>query len=199
MANVSDLVAPLQLMCRMVGPAQAQLALVEAMKKFMIDTGIFNDHAQMEYQAGVPEYIIDIPMSRIIVSVVNVSVNGVPTTQWARDGIYNNIRLFEEYDDRSCIDVEYTWAINGVDDCEIPDEFLSRFQMPILDGARMYLHRMYGSQMIDPTVAMLAQREFENAIADTKARRIMNFSNSRPVLRSGKMRRRSRASARRFL
>ena len=54
MANVSDLVAPLQLMCRMVGPAQAQLALVEAMKKFMIDTGIFNDHAQMEYQAGVP-------------------------------------------------------------------------------------------------------------------------------------------------
>ncbi|PHM52098.1 hypothetical protein [Xenorhabdus sp. KK7.4] len=199
MAVVSDLVAPLQLMCRSVGPAQAQLALVESMKTFMLETEIFTDTLQIPYQTGVCEYWLDIPADQLISSIINVSVNGESTTRWARDGQYNVVQLFDDYHEGACVLVHYSWAITGIDNCQIPTEFLTRFRMPILDGARQYLHSMYGSQMVDYVVAQLAARQFHDAIADTKASRIMNFSNSRPKMHSGKVRRRTRASARRLL
>lgn len=174
------------------------MALVEAIKQFMQETGVFDDRCRAYYQTGVSEYIMDVPEGRTVVSVMSVDVNGESTTQWSRDGIFNNVRLFDGYEDGACIDIRYTWALDGSSNCELPDELVGQFRMTILDGARMFLHQMYGAQFVDYNVAMFAGRQFSDAIANVKARRIMNFSNSRPKMRTGIRGRMTRASARRF-
>lgn len=199
MARLNDLFPPLQLMCTAVGPAQAQMALVEAVKHFMQETGLFDDTCRAWYQQGVNEYLMEVPSGRQVVSVMSVTVDGESQTRWSRDGIHNVIRLHDTFADGACIDIVYTWALDGTDNCELPDVLTGQYRMAILNGARMFLHQMFGSQIVDYNVAMIAARQFQEAIVNLKAHRVMNFSNSRPKMRTGIRGRITRASARRLM
>lgn len=183
MAKIADLAAELQLMVPMAGPAQLQKSLLEAVRMFMTETQVFTDRCEVFPQTGVYEYLVDPPRCQFIVSIRGVFVNGEPVSYWTRDGHEPVVCVSMDLKESDCMMVDYAWSVANTD-CEVPDRIRQdpNYWWTVQNGALRMMHRMFGSTVVSPQRAGDADMEWQNGVGNAKGRKIMGFSNSRPIM-----------------
>lgn len=147
----------------------------------MNETQVFTDRIEIHPQDGVSEYLLDIPKCQFISSIKAAWLNGAPTAFWKRDGHEDVIIFGSPLTDCDCAIVEYAWTMRS-EDCDVPDRIREDpdYWWTVKNGALRQMHRMFGSTVVSPGRAADADLEWQNGVANAKARRIMNFSSSRP-------------------
>jgi len=160
------------------------MALQDAIVKFMEDTGVFTDELELEGQDCVTEYILDLPECRRLVApdVRHVTVNGCPARCW-RDG-HHDVLVFDcAPPEGACIVVPYSWKIQR-DDCDIPEAIYEDYLEPVRDYTLWLLHSDFFSPAVSRVRAQEAYMRYNERIADIKARKDFSFSRSRPRMRN---------------
>lgn len=163
-----------------------QHALREGIIRFMRESQIFHDTAEIKGQCGVADYPIETPACRQVVTVEDVRPAdgcgaGGPTFsmgsawRWRRDGMHAVIDFGGPLSDRSVFEVTYAWAISR-DDCEIPEEIYQRHMEAVKGAALAELFVMPKQEWTDPRMGLHWERVYEVELAKAKNSRWLNYS-----------------------
>lgn len=177
--RVNDFMPSVELMAPDAEPLQLQEAIRNAVVRLMTDSQVFTGYWTIPMQECIDEYYIDLPECRRLVGIIGVTRNGLPYTKWARDDHEDVIRLFDNAGPCDCFEMKYSWKI-GRDDCDIPDKVYEDYLPAVVQAALVTLHEMFGTQVVSASRAATAEAKYLTLLAEIKARKVFNFSRSRP-------------------
>lgn len=177
--QVEDFMPAVEMLAADAEPLQLQEAIKNAVVRFMTDSQVFTAYWPVPVQECVDEYFIDLPECRRLVGIIGVTRNGTPYHNWARDDHEDVIKLFDQPTSCDCFEVKYSWKI-GRDDCEIPEKVYEDYLPAVQQAALSQLHRMFGTQVVSASRAADAEATYLTLLAEVKARKVFNFSHSRP-------------------
>lgn len=186
--QISDFMPSVEMLAPDAEPLQLQEAIRHAIVKFMTESQVFTAYWAVPVQECVDEYFIDLPECRRLVGIIGVTRNGVPYPNWARDDHEDVIKLFDAPGPCDCFEMKYSWKI-GRDDCDVPEKVYEDYLPAIQQAALITLHSMFGTEVVSASRAATAERQYGNILADVKARKIFNFSHSRPRMHRNRGRR----------
>lgn len=180
-----------------------QHVLRHAVARFMRESQIFTDQVCVELQCGVPEYLIDLPECRQLVSVEKVvfgkdphelgmmEVRPVTTPKgwdWHRDSMHPILVVHDvPSKDGETAQVMYSWSIRR-DDCDLPPELYEQWAEAVKCAALADLFSMSKQEWGDPAMSRLYENYYQVELDHAKARRWLNYSrgplriHSRPFL-----------------
>ncbi len=166
-----------------VDDLSAEHALRQAVLSFMKDSYLFKAQTVFYGQRGVEEYILEIPDGHVVYDIgrQGVKKDGRPIN-FERDGNYEVIRIRNPHHD-ACYTVDYNYHISP-DACEVPESIFQKHLATIVSKAIVLLYTGDTTSYVSPQLFQIAQQEYANDIETISVRRIHNFSQSRPRMKS---------------
>lgn len=163
-----------------------QHVIREGIIRFMRESQVFHDTAEIRGQCGVADYPVETPACRQVVTIEDVKPApgcgyGGPTFvlgnawRWRRDGMFAVVDFGGPLSDRSVMEVTYAWAISR-DDCDVPEEVYQRYMEAVKGAALAELFAMPEQEWTNPRLVGHWERVYHTELVKAKNSRWLNYS-----------------------